>query len=318
MPKLLTSVSLAALVTLSLVACSGPAEDACDAVPSGPSSSQVKVSGAVETGPTVSFPVPLETTVTERTVLVAGEGDVVRTGMSVAFDYLVYNATTGDQLGGYDDTGTVTGTVSEAQMIVGMVKTLECSTVGSRVVAIVPPIDAFGADGPNVGIGETDSLIFVFDIKEIAPEPSEAPDPSLEPLPTPAAWVDNVPTVDLSGEVPVVTLPKTAPAENLQLKVITEGTGAEVSPASTVTVDYQGISWDANEIFDQSYTRGEPSAFPVGGVIKGFAAAMVGQKVGATVLVTIPPTYAYGEGEINDQNLAGQTLVFLIQIRDVT
>jgi peptidylprolyl isomerase len=262
--------------------------------------------------------VPLETTVTERTVLVAGEGDVVRTGMSVAFDYLVYNATTGDQLGGYDDTGTVTGTVSEAQMIVGMVKTLECSTVGSRVVAIVPPIDAFGADGPNVGIGETDSLIFVFDIKEIAPEPSEAPDPSLEPLPTPAAWVDNVPTVDLSGEVPVVTLPKTAPAENLQLKVITEGTGAEVSPASTVTVDYQGISWDANEIFDQSYTRGEPSAFPVGGVIKGFAAAMVGQKVGATVLVTIPPTYAYGEGEINDQNLAGQTLVFLIQIRDVT
>lgn len=267
----------------------------------------------------MTFPTPLKSTVTERTVLVPGDGDVVRAGMSVTFDYLVFNATTGEQLGGYDDTGSVTGVVSEEQMIAGMVKILECSTVGSRVAAIVPPVDAFGANGPNVGIGESDSLVFVFDINEVAPTPTEGLDPKLEPesLPTPVAWSENVPTVDLSGEVPVVTLPTTAPSADLELSVITEGTGAEVLASSTVTVDYQGISWDKNEVFDQSYTRGQPSAFPVAGVIQGFAAAMVNQKVGATVLVTIPPKYGYGEGEINDQNLAGQTLVFLIQIRDV-
>jgi peptidylprolyl isomerase len=56
----------------------------------------------------------------------------------------------------------------------------------------------------------------------------------------------------------------------------------------------------------------------VAGVIEGFAAAIVGQRVGSQVLVSIPPVYGYGEaGDGNTSPLAGQTLVFLIDIVSV-
>jgi len=48
-------------------------------------------------------------------------------------------------------------------------------------------------------------------------------------------------------------------------------------------------------------------------VITGFAAAIVGQKVGSTVLVSIPPDLAYGTDPAKHE-LGGQTLVFLIHI----
>ncbi|MEO9103806.1 MAG: FKBP-type peptidyl-prolyl cis-trans isomerase, partial [Terrimesophilobacter sp.] len=94
-----------------------------------------------------------------------------------------------------------------------------------------------------------------------------------------------------------------------------EGDGALVTDSSTVTFDYQGTSWNTGKIFDQSYGKGAPFTSAVTQLVKGFTAAMVGHKVGATLLVAVPPAYGYGEGAINQQNLVGQTLVFLIQIR---
>lgn len=318
MSKIITSVAIAGLLALSLVSCSAPdAAPSCEATPSGSHSEKIAVTGALDKEPTVTIPSPLDTKVTERTVVKKGKGEVVEPGMLATINYVVYNAATGEKVGGTDSfgsTGAISFIVDETHVLVGMAKTIECSTVGSRVVAIIPPADAFGADGPKVGIGATDSLVFVFDIKKVEPAPSGSPSPAPAELPTPKEWTENVPTVDLSGTVPVVTLPKTDPPADLLLKVLKAGDGEVVTASSTVTIDYQGISWNTGEIFDQSYTRGEPSTFPATGVIQGFAAAMVGQKVGATVLVTIPPQYAYGT-DPSAHALGNQTLVFLIQIR---
>ena len=323
MSKFLASLTVSGLIALSLVACSTPAAPVCNATAPGASSKKVEVSGSIDAEPTVKFTSPLDTKVTERSVVVTGKGAVVEPGMQASINYVVYNASTGVKLGGskaFSATGGTSVVVDEAHVLPGMAKTIKCSTVGSRIVAIVPPVDAFGANGPNVGVGATDSLIFVFDIKKVEPAPTASPTPtpsaSAAALPVPQDWTNNVPTVDLSGATPVVTIPKTDPSPSLELKVITPGDGAVVTKDSTVTVDYQGISWNTGAIFDQSYTTGQPSAFPVAGVIQGFGAAMVGQKVGATLLVTIPPKYAYGTDPAANK-LGGQTLVFLIQIRKV-
>lgn len=318
MSKIITSVAIAGMLALSLAACSAPdAAPTCEVTPSGSHSEKITVTGAADKEPTVTIPSPLDTKVTERTVVKKGKGEIVEPGMLATINYVVYNASTGEKVGGTEDfasTGAISFVVDEAHVLVGMAKTIECSTVGSRVVAIVPPADAFGADGPKVGISETDSLVFVFDIKKVEPAPTSSPSAAPAELPVPKEWTENVPTVDLSGTVPVVTLPKTDPPADLMLKVLEEGDGEVVAVGSTVTIDYQGTSWNTGEIFDQSYTRGEPSTFPATGVIEGFAAAMVGQKVGATVLVTIPPQYAYGT-DPSAHALGNQTLVFLIQIR---
>ena len=49
-------------------------------------------------------------------------------------------------------------------------------------------------------------------------------------------------------------------------------------------------------------------------VVEGFGAALVGQKVGTRLVVTIPPKYAYGEKGAGSE-LSGQTLVFVIEIK---
>jgi peptidylprolyl isomerase len=319
--KLLPSLTVAGLLALSLAACSTPAAPGCDATPSGDASSKVTVTGAADAEPTVTIPSPHDTKETQRTVVTEGDGEVVEPGMYVTTNFVLYNGATGEKIDGSKDfssSGEFPFVVDDGRILSGIAKIVQCSTVGSRVVGVVPPADAFGADGPNFGIGATDSLVFVFDIKKVeASEPSAEPTAPAE-LPTPSEWTENLPTVDLSADVPVVTLPDVEIPAGLELKVLEAGDGDPVTAASTVTFDYQGTSWNTGEIFDQSYTRGEPITYPVTQLVQGFTAAMVGQNVGATLLVTVPPQYGYGEGEINDQNLVGQTLVFLIQIRSVS
>jgi peptidylprolyl isomerase len=86
-----------------------------------------------------------------------------------------------------------------------------------------------------------------------------------------------------------------------------------VKSGDTVTLDYQGTSWDTGKIFDQSYGK-QPATFTTDGVVEGFGAALVGQKVGTRLIVSIPPKYAYGEKGAGQQ-LSGQTLVFVLEIK---
>lgn len=311
------ALALSGALLLTLTACVPNASNpgACTATPSGEQSAKISVSGKFGSEPEVEIPAPVTATNTERDVVIQGDGDVVEHGMIASVNYVIYNAETGERLeaSNYSENGDALFPVDDTRLLPGMVKILECTTVGSRVVGIVPASDAFGEQGPQFGIGATDSIVFVFDVTDAAEAPEE---PKPAPPADPESWTENVPDVDLTGDVPVVTLPEQMP-DRLLLAVLEEGDGAVVEADSTVLVDYQGTSWDTGEIFDQSYTRGEPASFPVTGVIEGFSAAMIGQKVGSTVLVTIPPEYAYGT-DPSRHPLGGQTLVFLIQIRDVS
>ena len=130
----------------------------------------------------------------------------------------------------------------------------------------------------------------------------------------PAAWTKDVPAVTFAKNgKPKVTLPKTAAPKQLELKVLKQGSGAVVKSGDQVTLNYQGISWNTKKIFDQSYGRGA-ATFGTDQVVEGFGAALVGQKVGTRLIVTIPPKYAYGE-KGSGQQLSGQTLVFVIDIQ---
>lgn len=160
------------------------------------------------------------------------------------------------------------------------------------------PIE-FRADAADSGVGEDDMLVFVADVVADL---------------TPAEWVTDVPEVGGTDDAPTVTLPDAAPKTDLEIAVLTQGDGDVVGAADSVTVHYLGTSWETGEVFDQSYARGEPATFSVQGVVPGFRDALIGQKVGTRLLVTMPPALGYGEAGTSDHELAGQTLVFLIDI----
>lgn len=120
------------------------------------------------------------------------------------------------------------------------------------------------------------------------------------------------------GEKPELTFPSAEPSDSLQVSVLSPGDGATVESGDLLVVNYLGQVW-GGDVFDTSYDRGEPSAFPIGtgAVITGWDAALVGQTVGSRLLVTIPPDLGYGDQGNADAGIAGtDTLVFVVDIVD--
>jgi FKBP-type peptidyl-prolyl cis-trans isomerase FklB len=109
----------------------------------------------------------------------------------------------------------------------------------------------------------------------------------------------------------VTTLPS-----GLQYKVIKMGTGKKPKADQTVTVNYRGTLLDGTE-FDDSYKRGEPVTFQVGGVIKGWTEALQLMPVGSKWQLFIPPDLAYGvrgAGEVIPPN---STLIFEVELLSI-
>ncbi len=310
MPKILPILAIGGLVALSLVSCSAPAASDCAVTPSGAASSKVVVTGEPGVEPTVTFPTPLEATVTERSVITEGDGEVVKPGMHVTADVTLYNAATGERV---DSSKGLEFDVAEGKVLSGMALVVECSTVGSRVVGVVPPADGFGSTGPSLGIGANDSVVFVFDITKV--RDSEIPHRDRADG-TPVAPLDGFPAVTLAADgTPTVTIPDAAPPTELKLETLLKGDGDTVPEGATVVVQYTGLNWTTGEAFDSSWTRGEPSTFKTSQVIPGFSAAIVGQTVGSQVVVIIPPDQGYGTDGNPQAGISGtDVLVFVVDI----
>jgi FKBP-type peptidyl-prolyl cis-trans isomerase FklB len=105
-------------------------------------------------------------------------------------------------------------------------------------------------------------------------------------------------------------------ASGLQYKVIKEGSGAQPKETDTVTANYRGTLIDGTE-FDSSYKRGQPAAFPVSGVIKGWAEALQLMKVGSKYQLFVPASLAYGERAIGPDIGPNSTLIFEVELLDV-
>jgi FKBP-type peptidyl-prolyl cis-trans isomerase len=79
----------------------------------------------------------------------------------------------------------------------------------------------------------------------------------------------------------------------LQYEVITEGTGAKPGQDDTVRVNYEGTFIDG-EVFDSSYSRGEPTEFPLNGVIPGWTEGIQLMREGSKYRFFIPSDLGYG------------------------
>lgn len=118
------------------------------------------------------------------------------------------------------------------------------------------------------------------------------------------------------GEKPVLTFPATAAPADLQVQVLSPGDGALVEAGDDLVVNYLGQTW-GGQIFDNSYDRGSSINFPigVGAVIGGWDEGLVGQQIGARLLLSIPPQLGYGPRGNPAARIKGtDTLVFVVDI----
>lgn len=313
------TVSIAAVSVVLLAGCSGlggttptptasstpeAAVDLCDAMAApGAASDAVEVTGKAGSKPEVSFASPLQVDDVQVTVLDEGSGDPLKAGDFISFAFNAFSAESGDSLGtaGYTQ-GEMLPVQISAQS--GLGQLLGCSAPGTRVVATFPASEA--TETTQAAPAE----VYVIDLLSVVPTAAwgEPQDP-----------VAGMPVVTLDDDgTPQIEVPDADPPAETEVATLKKGDGAEVKTGDSVLIQFRGARWSTGKLFDGGDTWGDkPYSAQTTGFVPGFQKALEGHTVGSQVLVVIPPADGYGEGEINETDLKGETLVFVVDILGV-
>ncbi|WP_243224981.1 FKBP-type peptidyl-prolyl cis-trans isomerase [Microbacterium sp. CIAB417] len=298
-------LSTVAAATLLLAGCSGGAApestetpdasaDLCAvAAASGDASDSVTIDGTFGEVSAATFELGQTVDELQRTVVSEGDGEEISDGDYVSYALSAFDAETGDRLG---DAGYTAAELLPAKITAdaSLAQVLGCATVGSRLSVAFPTSDQAAAQ------------FYIIDVLGITPT---------------AAWgteqepADGMPAVTLADDgEPSVEIPDADAPSDLQISVLKQGDGAAVAAGDTTLLQYHGVNWDTGEVFDSSWQNDGPISIQGNTYVEGFIQALEGQKVGSQVLVVIPPALGYGEAGSSEHELAGQTLVFVIDI----
>lgn len=283
--------------------------EAC--APAGPASKSLKVEGDVGGELTLTAKTPIEPGKgIERTVLKNGEAKPFAEGQVATANYTIFNGKTGEVV----NVAPGTKFPNDAAQFVDAewaYEAVRCGSVGQRTAIVSSVGDALGDVDPAergfTDMKKTDSFVFVFDFTEAA----EVCD-DLKPRD------EKFPEIDLGdGKAePKIKIPSCMePPTELELKVLEEGDGEVVKAGDVVMTNYVGVKWNGAERFDGTWNE-TGVRFDTSGMIEGFTQAMVGQKIGSTVLVTMPPELGYGASPGHE--LQNEHLTFVLQLVEKT
>jgi len=106
----------------------------------------------------------------------------------------------------------------------------------------------------------------------------------------------------------VVTLPS-----GVQYRILTAAEGEKPTAADKVVAHYRGTLLSGKE-FDSSIKRGEPTTFPVKGVIPGWQQVLPLMSVGSKWQIFVPADQAYGPRGSGANIGPNETLIFEIEL----
>jgi len=278
----------------------------------------VTVAGTLNKVPTVTIPKAKGTGDLYIKTLIQGTGETLKstTTEGAISNYVAYDwsGATSKELSSSYSVGEQS--VFAGSLLPGLAKALTGQKMGSRVLAVIPPKDAWGTQGaPNAGISGTDTLVFVIDLNRTFPYPTA---------------VTGKQTSNGGGALPTVTAPakgsttgptvkvntKATPPKKLETSVLVKGTGPVIKKGQTIVAQYTGLIWRTGQVFETSWGA-SPFLTPigVGKVVPGWDQGLVGQTVGSRVLLVLPPAEGYGSAGSSQAGIKGNdTLVFVVDI----
>lgn len=319
---LAATVAAVSIFSLSGCAALGPAtlesdlasvKPACEQYSTGDAADKITLKASASGAPTVTVPAGLTTDKIETKILDEGDGIKFTGDQLVTLEYIGINGGTNQvfQSSKFDGSDTASEYIKAGQQL-DFCHGLSGVKEGSTVAVFVPPSIAHnGAGIPDLKVGASDPIVFVFKLVKVylgraigASQPQQMGFPSVVLAP---------------NGVPGVTIPKTAAPTEQKTAVLIQGHGAKLSLGQTITVHYSGFVWDGKTKFESSWDNGQPAQFKLdkGSLIPGFIDALKGQAIGSQIITVIPPEKAYGAQE---QSLipANSTLIFVIDILGAT
>lgn len=105
-------------------------------------------------------------------------------------------------------------------------------------------------------------------------------------------------------------------ASGLKYVMVREGKGAHPTATDVVTVQYQGQLLDGT-VFDSSYDRGEPAAFPLNRVIPGWTEGLQLMSPGGEAIFYIPSDLGYGEAGAPGVIPPNADLIFKVELLNI-
>ena len=309
------SVPLLAVPVVAALVLAGCGSSSPGSSSSSGASSSVSVSGSFGQPPTVKIPSQKAGSSLTVKTLVHGSGPVLQKSDAFVGNYAIYvwSGTSHKLL--QSSFANKQPTLFAGQLLPGLESALIGKTIGSRVLAVIPPKQGFGTSGNSqAGIKGTDTLVFVVDmIKSFTAKADVSGKQTF-------SGGHGLPTVTATqGAAPTIKIPSGNPPSSMVTKVLVPGTGPTVSKGQTVVVQYTGVNWRTKKEFDASWTHGQPFGFSIGAtpsqVIPGWDSGLLGQKVGSRLLLVVPPKDGYGKTGNSQAGIKGtDTLVFVVDI----
>jgi peptidylprolyl isomerase len=332
-PALLASL-LAAVISLGACSSSSHSPTAASSSSSQPASSAaagststsgdspvvektgIKVTGAFNTQPKVTFPASQPPKQLIEQTLVAGSGTPVAAGDTVVTNYVgeVWPTTAGSAPKVFDSSfarGAPTGfVIGTGAVIPGFDKTLVGKRIGSRMLLSIPPADGYGSSGNSqAGISGTDTLVFVVDLLADYKPNASAPGVADSQLPA-TGWpkITNTP-----GQQPQITgvAGVNAPTSPTS-KLLVKGSGAKIDASKTLVL--QLVQTDIATGQQTQSTWGKQPQLVSAQNVLGVVTALNGQNVGARAVALLPATPAQPASATSAAQPATPAQVLIIDV----
>jgi len=270
--------------------------------------------------PTVTAPFPFNVDKTSCTVLIQGAGPAAGATSPVEIQYVGMDASTGQV---FDSTWSKgqTLTTLNGQFVTGFNTCLTGQKDGSRILMLITGADGYDSQGGNTdaGIAVGDTLLFVVDLVAAGVDA-----PTGTKLADGNDWVTV--TEDSKG-VPTATVKAGATAPtSLQTTVLTQGAGRAVAADDAIYVNFFTMDYATGKFIENSYT-GEgitpdsqtgtsigPQVDLLTNLIPGWRQALVGVPIGSRVLLVVPGSLAYPQGNATPSISPNATLVCVVDV----
>jgi peptidylprolyl isomerase len=312
-----TLLALLSAATVSLTACSSGSHSA--SAGSSPSTSQasptsstsagsaptsgdapvvektgIKVTGAFNTNPTVTFPASQAPKQLVEQTLIAGTGAPIASGDTLITNYVgeIWPTKAGSQAKVFDSSfsrgapaGFVIGT---GAVIPGFDKTLLGKPLGTRMLLSIPPADGYGASGNSqAGISGTDTLVFVVDLLADYKPNASAPGVADSQLPA-TGWPK---ITNTAAHQPVITSVAGVKAPSSPTsKLLVKGSGPKIDPKQTLVLQLVQTDIATGKQTQSSWGQ-QPQLVSAQNVLS-VATALNGQNIGARAVALLPATPA--------------------------
>lgn len=266
----------------------------------------VKVAGAFNKAPKVTFPSPLSISKTGHKTLIKGSGAKVAKGQQLTVQMTAVSGKTGKTFDSTFAQKKAAGfPMDTAQINPDLFNALLGQTVGSRVL--------LNLQGTTPDDNSPQTIVYIIDVMKA----SKAPTVLKRAEGKKVAAKKGLPKVTLAANgQPAISKPTGSKPKKLVVQPTIQGKGAKVKKGQTVTFHYSGWLWDDNKkTFDSSWSKGQPASFQIGTgqLIKGWDKGIVGQRVGSQLLMIVPPDRGYGASG-NSSIPGNSTLIFVIDI----